>query len=347
MQAPPWVPDEDAPTCTGCKVEFGVFTRRHHCRACGKVFCAVCCDFFRCFPDYGIEEGSPCCFPCYLRDAGLVEGQKSIVVDPTLSASLPVLVLGGALSGMTSLLPWCTRLAQEMRRKLILVELPGLGARFHDAKGMGPEQSIEAVLEVMQEHQLERAHVLGYSMGGFLAMKFAFAHPQRVAGLIIGGASWTSGRLPMSMIGLGYKIMSRRMTWSSMKMFFDVGKPTASFSDQEWRHFQCTPLFFSRWPQCVDIMCEPRNLPEGQSEKTYFLDNLRRLRELGMPIMLLNGSEDSAQKQQAEFQDATQAKLHVCIGAKHEVVCTESRIPEVAAAVSEFLQQADEKIHKQ
>jgi hypothetical protein len=38
----PWQRDDDAPTCTACGVNFGVITRRHHCRICGLVFCQSC-----------------------------------------------------------------------------------------------------------------------------------------------------------------------------------------------------------------------------------------------------------------------------------------------------------------
>ncbi|XP_068605397.1 zinc finger FYVE domain-containing protein 9 [Brachionichthys hirsutus] len=41
--APVWVPDSQAPVCTKCDVKFTFTKRRHHCRACGKVFCAACC----------------------------------------------------------------------------------------------------------------------------------------------------------------------------------------------------------------------------------------------------------------------------------------------------------------
>lgn len=39
-----WVRDEDAPACQAedCDSAFGLFRRRHHCRACGGVFCASC-----------------------------------------------------------------------------------------------------------------------------------------------------------------------------------------------------------------------------------------------------------------------------------------------------------------
>ena len=37
-----WQQDEDVPQCSTCGRAFGVFLRRHHCRMCGRVFCANC-----------------------------------------------------------------------------------------------------------------------------------------------------------------------------------------------------------------------------------------------------------------------------------------------------------------
>ncbi|CAJ1070037.1 zinc finger FYVE domain-containing protein 16 isoform X2 [Xyrichtys novacula] len=41
---PAWVPDAEAPNCMNCYQRFTFTKRRHHCRACGKVYCAVCCN---------------------------------------------------------------------------------------------------------------------------------------------------------------------------------------------------------------------------------------------------------------------------------------------------------------
>ncbi len=38
----PWVPDLGVNQCTWCNAAFGYTTRRHHCRACGKIFCSDC-----------------------------------------------------------------------------------------------------------------------------------------------------------------------------------------------------------------------------------------------------------------------------------------------------------------
>lgn len=39
-----WQCDAKVAECNGCKKRFGTFLRRHHCRACGKVFCSDCCS---------------------------------------------------------------------------------------------------------------------------------------------------------------------------------------------------------------------------------------------------------------------------------------------------------------
>ena len=38
---PFWTPDSARPYCALCAVSFTVFRRRHHCRACGDIFCAA------------------------------------------------------------------------------------------------------------------------------------------------------------------------------------------------------------------------------------------------------------------------------------------------------------------
>ncbi|XP_039018763.1 1-phosphatidylinositol-3-phosphate 5-kinase FAB1A-like isoform X2 [Hibiscus syriacus] len=38
-----WMPDQSCRVCYECDSQFTVFNRRHHCRICGRVFCAVFC----------------------------------------------------------------------------------------------------------------------------------------------------------------------------------------------------------------------------------------------------------------------------------------------------------------
>jgi hypothetical protein len=38
-----WIDSREITQCMGCDVVFTMFNRKHHCRSCGKVFCANCC----------------------------------------------------------------------------------------------------------------------------------------------------------------------------------------------------------------------------------------------------------------------------------------------------------------
>ena len=41
-EKPRWVPDGDVQVCFKCDVAFSIMTRKHHCRGCGRIFCAMC-----------------------------------------------------------------------------------------------------------------------------------------------------------------------------------------------------------------------------------------------------------------------------------------------------------------
>ncbi|KAM6223339.1 zinc finger FYVE domain-containing protein 16 isoform 2-T2 [Rhynchocyon petersi] len=63
QKQPPWVPDSEAPNCMNCQVKFTFTKRRHHCRACGKVFCGVCCNR-KCKLQY-LEKEARVCVVCF------------------------------------------------------------------------------------------------------------------------------------------------------------------------------------------------------------------------------------------------------------------------------------------
>lgn len=39
-----WMPDQSCRVCYECDSQFTVFNRKHHCRLCGRVFCARCTE---------------------------------------------------------------------------------------------------------------------------------------------------------------------------------------------------------------------------------------------------------------------------------------------------------------
>ncbi|XP_066927794.1 hepatocyte growth factor-regulated tyrosine kinase substrate-like [Clytia hemisphaerica] len=60
--APSW---KEGDVCHLCRVKFGTFTRQHHCRACGEVFCNSCSSKKSIIPKIGIEREVRVCDPCF------------------------------------------------------------------------------------------------------------------------------------------------------------------------------------------------------------------------------------------------------------------------------------------
>ena len=64
----------------------------------------------------------------------------------------------------------------------------------------------------MDDHQIEKAHLLGFSDGGNIAMVFAIQHPKRVDRLILNGANLDPSGVKRSVqipIEIGYRMAKR------------------------------------------------------------------------------------------------------------------------------------------
>lgn len=76
---PTWVPDREAPSCHQCAKGFTFIRRRHHCRACGGVFCGACSSNRITIPrlDYTSAEVRVCDH-CWVREAELRYRKPSV-----------------------------------------------------------------------------------------------------------------------------------------------------------------------------------------------------------------------------------------------------------------------------
>ena len=66
VSPPAWIPDEAASACMGCGDSFNLLRRRHHCRACGKVFCGRCSGNTMPLPHFNLDRPVRVCNRCKL-----------------------------------------------------------------------------------------------------------------------------------------------------------------------------------------------------------------------------------------------------------------------------------------
>ena len=70
-------------------------------------------------------------------------------------------------------------------------------------------QFADDLRDFMDEHQIQKAHILGFSDGGNIAMIFAMKYPERTARLVLNGANLDSSGIKRSTqlpIEIGYKL---------------------------------------------------------------------------------------------------------------------------------------------
>nr|KAG5692476.1 hypothetical protein BaRGS_005022 [Batillaria attramentaria] len=60
-----WVPDHVVTHCAACGGNFWIGRRKHHCRNCGKVYCAPCSNYFAPVPAQHLQEPVRLCGGCF------------------------------------------------------------------------------------------------------------------------------------------------------------------------------------------------------------------------------------------------------------------------------------------
>jgi esterase len=100
----------------------------------------------------------------------------------SLGSGAPLIVLHGLLGSHQNLLPACRKFAEHFH--IFALDQRNHGHSPHDDV-MNYHVMAQDVIDFMDAHQLESAHVLGHSMGGKTAMQLALNHPARVHKLVV------------------------------------------------------------------------------------------------------------------------------------------------------------------
>jgi pimeloyl-ACP methyl ester carboxylesterase len=124
-----------------------------------------------------------------------VETSEGTISVSQAGSGPPVVLLHGLGATKVSFLPSVAALAGSHRA--IAVDLPGFGDSVKPIRaGYDPAYFTRVVVALLDALEIDRAHLVGNSMGGRVALQVGLDHPDRVArlGLLAPSLAWLRGR---------------------------------------------------------------------------------------------------------------------------------------------------------
>ena len=119
----------------------------------------------------------------------------------------PLILLHGNGEDSSYFLHQMKPFAQHFR--VMAIDTRGHGKSPRGDRPFTIRQFAEDLLDFMNQHAIEKAHILGFSDGGNIAMVFALAHPERVERLILNGANLDASGVKRKIqipIEIGYRV---------------------------------------------------------------------------------------------------------------------------------------------
>ncbi|XP_052128378.1 hepatocyte growth factor-regulated tyrosine kinase substrate isoform X8 [Frankliniella occidentalis] len=106
--APEWA---EGTVCFKCRQVFSMVTRKHHCRACGQVFCGTCSSKTSLVPKFGIEKEVRVCDQCYQQ----INSRAAPSATTKVESELPAEYLNSSLAHQSQAAP--RRTEDELREE--------------------------------------------------------------------------------------------------------------------------------------------------------------------------------------------------------------------------------------
>ena len=147
------------------------------------------------------------------------------------------------------------------------------------------------ILAVLDALDIDAAHILGLSMGGFAALHFGLNTPDRALSLVVGGCGYGAGEDTREQFQRETMEAADRMEKETMEKFgatYALGPTRVQFQNKDprgWKEFETQLREHSSMGSALTMRGVQRRRPS-----LYDLEE--QMRQLTVPTLILNGDED-------------------------------------------------------
>jgi 2-hydroxymuconate-semialdehyde hydrolase len=218
-----------------------------------------------------------------------VDGLRTHVVDcdetPACNGR-PALLLHGFICSSWTWRHAIAPLAKD--RRVVAPCLKGFGWTERPSGGYGLTHLAEFVLHIMDATNIERAHLVGNSLGGAISLWLARHHPDRVASLVLLNAAASQWRIPSilfktqkPLLSPLYRLIFRR---------FVVQRALRTFA---YRQLTLDRAFMDAFMAPIQ---QPGTMRAALAVAHDFQDGMalieRELEAIGQPSLVIHGQQD-------------------------------------------------------
>lgn len=153
------------------------------------------------------------------------------------------------------------------------------------------ERATDDILAVMDHLGIDKAHVVGLSMGGFATLHFGFRRPGRARSLVVAGVGYGAEKDQQSRFRSEVEVVSRSLLEEGMAAFaekYAYGPTRVQFENKD-------PRGFAEFRQTLaeHSALGSANTQIGvQGQRPSLYDLIAEMRAITIPTLVLTGDED-------------------------------------------------------
>jgi len=152
-------------------------------------------------------------------------------------------------------------------------------------------RAADDIAAVLDHLKIDKAHVVGLSMGGFATLHFGFRHPARARSLVVAGCGYGAERDQRDRFRAEAEAIADFITQNGMQVFaekYAYGPTRVQFENKDIRGFAEFKQQLSE-----HSALGARNTQLGvQRERPSLYDLIEQMQALAVPTLVLTGDED-------------------------------------------------------
>ena len=152
-------------------------------------------------------------------------------------------------------------------------------------------RATDDIASVMDHLKIDRAHVVGLSMGGFATLHFGFRHPKRALSLVVAGCGYGAEKEQQTKFRSEVETVAKTLTDEGMAKFaekYAYGPTRVQFENKDPRGF----AQFKKELGEHSALGSANTQIGVQGQRPSLYDLLDKMRALTIPTLVLTGDED-------------------------------------------------------